>query len=237
MAKQTTKAPISVSTKKPVAKTFVKPDTKSDAKIVAKPVVKAVEANAIETKAVVKAAPAKPEASPNKANKANEASSPESNAFQFGSNFLNPEFLQSQFANHSFVGGDALRQLAENSLAESKTAYARVKSVLDSAKTDIGDNFGLVAKDVSEIQRKSLALFANQLDTVLDLAKSSLGAKTVADAITAQTAHLRCLMETGVDEGKSIATLMQKLAIDGAEQMRAGLTKSMEITTKLTDQK
>jgi hypothetical protein len=48
---------------------------------------------------------------------------------------------------------------------------------------------------------------------------------------------MRRLMENGVDESKSIATLMQKLAIDSTEQMRAGLTKSMEMTTKLTEQK
>lgn len=124
---------------------------------------------------------------------------------------------EAAFAAAGFELPEMFRSVAEQSLTQSREAYAKIKTVAEEATDAMEESFGKSRDGVLEFQRKSLEITQANADAAFELARRLLGATSVTDAVQLQTAFMRERFESLVDYSKDLQATYEKVANEAAK--------------------
>jgi phasin len=120
----------------------------------------------------------------------------------------------------------AFRDIAEKSLSQAKDNYEKIKSAAEEATGMLEDTYASASKGVSDYALKVIEMARENSNATFDFAVELLGAKTFSDFVELSSAHARKQFETMSEQGKQLATLIQKVATEATEPFKEGITKA-----------
>ncbi len=120
----------------------------------------------------------------------------------------------------------AFRDMAEKSLSQAKDNYEKMKSAAEEATGLLEDTYATASKGASDYALKMIEMARENSNATFDFAVELLGAKTFSDVIELSSAHARKQFEAMSEQGKELATLIQKVATDATEPLKEGMTKA-----------
>jgi phasin len=120
----------------------------------------------------------------------------------------------------------AFRDMAEKSLSQAKDSYEKIKSAAEEATGLLEDTYATASKGATDYTLKVIEMARENSNATFDFAVELLGAKTFSDFIELSSAHARKQFEAMSEQGKELATLMQKVATEATEPLKEGITKA-----------
>ena len=118
------------------------------------------------------------------------------------------------------------REFAERGAQQAKAGYERFKALAEDATATLEDSCAAVNKGLAELNLSGLRAAQENANAAFDLARDLVNAKSLSEALEAQVAYARQRFEAGVAQAKELATLVGKVANDGAGPIREGLANS-----------
>jgi phasin len=140
-----------------------------------------------------------------------------------------PKSKTQPFPGAAFPGVEApaaFRDMAEKSLSQAKDSYEKIKSAAEEATGVLEDTYATASKGATDYTLKVIEMARENSNANFDFAVELLGAKTLSDFVELSSAHVRKQFEAMSEQGKELATLIQKVATDAAEPIKEGMTKA-----------
>ena len=119
------------------------------------------------------------------------------------------------FAYPSFEVPEAFRSFAEQGLAQTREAYARVKARAEEATDMIEESFETTRDSMRDVQLKALDVAQANAEATFDHVRKLLGVTSVADAFQLQTSFAR-------ERFEALCRLFQGRAVDAEQGRRRG---------------
>ncbi len=120
----------------------------------------------------------------------------------------------------------AFRDMAEKSLSQAKDSYEKIKSAAEEATGVLEDTYATASKGATDYTLKVIEMARENSNATFDFAVELLGAKTFSDVLELSSAHARKQFEAFSEQGKELATLIQKVATEAAEPIKEGMSKA-----------
>jgi phasin len=120
-----------------------------------------------------------------------------------------------------------VRKIAEQSLERSRNAYDQMRAVADEATGSFESSYTAATKGLGEFNAKALDALKINTDATFDLMKALMGVKTLSEAITLQTEHVRKQFDAMTAQGKELAEIAKKVASETTEPLKAGVAKTL----------
>jgi phasin len=127
---------------------------------------------------------------------------------------------------------EAVRAMAEKSVAQTRAVYDRSKDALDASIEMFERTFDAAGQGAAAFNRKIIELAQRNVNSGFDLAKSLAGAKNLAEIVELQAAHWRKQVDTLTAQAEEVRTLSAKVTADAAEPLKAHVTNGMEALRK-----
>lgn len=123
---------------------------------------------------------------------------------------------------------EAMRDLAEKNIAQTREVYERYKDAIEAALETLEKSFVAAGQGATALNRKLIDIFRRNIDSGFDLAKSLAGAKNLAEAMEVQAAYWRKQLDALAVQTEEMRTLSAKVTTDTAEQITAHVRRGME---------
>jgi phasin len=123
---------------------------------------------------------------------------------------------------------EAVRTVAEKTVAQSRDVYDRSKTALDASIATFERSFDAAGQGAVAFNRKIIDIAQRNLSSVFDLAKTLAGAKNLADMVELQAAYWRKQFEVLTAQAEEIRALSTKVTADAAEPINAHVTNGMD---------
>ena len=120
----------------------------------------------------------------------------------------------------------AFRDIAEKSLSQAKDNYEKIKSAAEEATGMLEDTYASASKGAADYALKVIEMARENSNATFDFAVELLGAKTFSDFVELSSAHARKQFEAMSEQGKQLATLIQKVATEATEPLKEGISKA-----------
>jgi phasin len=124
---------------------------------------------------------------------------------------------------------EMVREFAEKSVQQAKDAYARIKSAAEETTDVLEDTYASATKGATEFNLKALEALRFNVNASFDYTRELMGSKTLADAVELSASHMRKQFESLSAQAKTLSTLAQKVAVETAEPIKAGMAKTMKV--------
>ena len=124
----------------------------------------------------------------------------------------------------------AMRDMAEQGVAQAKDAYAKMKVVADQTTELVEGTYSSTFKGLSTLGQKSIETARANSNAAFDHAMAMFGVKTISDAIELQTAFMRKQSESMTAQAKEMGELVQKLAGDVTAPVKTTMEKAMKLS-------
>lgn len=121
-----------------------------------------------------------------------------------------------------------VRSMIEKGLAESRTGYAKAKSVADETAVAVEASFATAKTGALEINAKAFEAMRATAEANFDFAKSVIAAKSLSDVVALQGEFARKQIEWLTGQTKEIGALAQKVANDSVEPIKAQVAKTFK---------
>lgn len=121
---------------------------------------------------------------------------------------------------------ESLRQAAEKGVAESRAAYARVKTSAEDATQSLETSYAAACEGVTAINAKTVEALRVNVEAGFGFLKALTGAKSLPEAMEVQTGHMRKQFDTLAIQARDMAALAQKIAKEAAAPIKAGIDKA-----------
>jgi len=128
---------------------------------------------------------------------------------------------------------EAVRTVAEKTVAQSRDVYDRSKTALDASIATFERSFDAAGQGAVTFNRKIVDIAQRNLSSVFDLAKTLAGAKNLADMVELQAAYWRKQFEVLTAQAEEIRALSTKVTADAAEPINAHVTNGMDKLRKV----
>jgi len=119
---------------------------------------------------------------------------------------------------------EAVRAVAEKTVAQSRDAYDRSKDALDASIATFEKSFDAAGQGAMAFNRKFINIAQRNLTSVFDLAQSLAGAKNLAEVVELQAAYWRKQVSTLTAQAEEVRALSTKVTADAAEPIKAHVT-------------
>ena len=116
---------------------------------------------------------------------------------------------------------EAVRALAEKSVAQTRELYDRSKDALDASIALFEKTFDTAGQGAAVFNRKIIDLGRRNVNSVFDLAKSLAGARNLSDIVQVQAAHWQKQVSVLTAQAEEVRALSTKVAADTAEPIKA----------------
>ena len=116
---------------------------------------------------------------------------------------------------------EAVRAMAEKSVAQTREVYDRSKDALDASIATFERSFDAAGQGATAFNRKIIDIAQRNVNSVFDLAKSLAGAKNLTDIVELQAAHWRKQFDTLTAQAEEVRTLSTKVTADAAAPIKA----------------
>jgi phasin len=120
---------------------------------------------------------------------------------------------------------ESMRALAEKGVSQARDSYAKFKDAAESQNSTIEAVFTSASKGASAYSAKLMEFMKANTTASLDFAQELLGVKTPSDALELYTSHARKQFETFSVQAKELAEIVQKVAAETAEPIKANASK------------
>ena len=120
---------------------------------------------------------------------------------------------------------EAVRAMAEKSVAQTREIYDRSKDALDDALdasiATFERSFDAAGRGATAFNRKIIDIAQRNVNSVFDLAKSLAGAKKLTDIVELQAAYWRKQFDALTAQAEEVRTLSTKMTADAAAPIKA----------------
>ena len=123
---------------------------------------------------------------------------------------------------------EAMRALAEKSIAQTRELYERSKDALETALDSWEKSFDAANQGAVALNRKIIDITQRNINSGFDIAKSLAGAKNLAEATELQAAYWRKQVGALTAQAEEVRTLSTKVTADVAEPIKAQLTRGAD---------
>ena len=123
---------------------------------------------------------------------------------------------------------EAVRAMAEKSVAQTREVYDRSKDALDASIAMFENTFDAAGQGAVAFNRKIIDLAHRNVNSGFDLAKSLAGAKNLSDIAEVQAAYWRKMFATLTYQAEEVRVLSTKVTADAAEPINAHVTNAMD---------
>ena len=120
---------------------------------------------------------------------------------------------------------EQVRAFAEKGVSQARDNYAKFKDAAESHNGTIEAVFSAYSSGAKEYSAKVMDMFKAGASANLDFAQELVGVKSPSEAMTLWTSHARRQFETFTAQAKELAELVQKVATETAEPIKASVSK------------
>ena len=123
---------------------------------------------------------------------------------------------------------DAVRSVAEKTVAQSRDVYDKSKGALDASIATFERSFDAAGQGATAFNRKIIDIAHRNLTSVFDLANSLARAKDLAEMVELQAAHWQKQFGSLTTQAEEVRALSTKATAAAAEPIRAHMTNGMD---------
>jgi len=120
---------------------------------------------------------------------------------------------------------DAVRAVAEKTVAQTREVYDRSKDALDAACDTMAKTFDAASQGAVALNRKIIDIAQRNVSSGFDLAKSLAGAKNLAEIVELQAAYWQKQFGALTAQAEEVHALSTKVTADTAEPIKARATR------------
>jgi phasin len=120
------------------------------------------------------------------------------------------------------------RDLADKAVADSKNAYAKLKSAAEEATEALEDSYEVTRSGLVAFGSKSLDNAKTHSDATYAFARDFMGVKSFAEAMELQASFARKQFETLTAQTREIQEFAQKFATDASRPVQQGVEKALK---------
>jgi len=120
---------------------------------------------------------------------------------------------------------EQMRALAEKSVSQARDNYAKFKDAAESHNGTIEAVFTSASKGASAYSAKLMEFMKANTTATLDFAQELLAVKSPSEVLELCTSHARKQFETLGAQAKELAEIVQKIATETAEPIKASASK------------
>jgi phasin len=120
----------------------------------------------------------------------------------------------------------AFREIAEKSVAQAKEAYEKLKTAAEESTAMLEDTYATALKGLTSYNLKLIECARANTNAAFDFAGEFITVKSLSEAVEVSSAHTRKQFEMIAAQGKELATLAQKAAVDSAEPIKTGVSNA-----------
>ena len=120
---------------------------------------------------------------------------------------------------------EQVRSFAEKGVSQARDNYAKFKEAAESNNSTIEAVFACASKGASAYSAKLMEFMKANTTANLDFTHELLGIKSPAEAVELYTSHTRKSFETLTAQTKELTELVQKVATEAAEPIKANASK------------
>ena len=120
---------------------------------------------------------------------------------------------------------EQMRAFAEKGVSQARDSYAKFKDAAETHNGTIEAVFTSATKGASAYNAKLIEFFKANTSSSLDFAQELFGVKTPAAAMELWTSHAKKQFEAVTAHGKELAELVQKVATETVEPIKANASK------------
>jgi phasin len=121
---------------------------------------------------------------------------------------------------------EAMREIAEKGVAQSKDTLEKAKAAAEQATDLLESTYTTAAKGAADYNLKLFEIARINTSTAFDYAHELLGVKSPSELVELSTAHARKQLETMTAQTKELSELAQKVTTEFAEPLKTGMTKA-----------
>ena len=123
---------------------------------------------------------------------------------------------------------EAVRELAEKSVDQTREAYDRAKDSLEATVDTMARSFDALGKGAAALNRKVIEIAQENVSSGFDLAKSLAAAKTLAEMVELRATYWRKQLSALAAQAEEVRALSTKVTADMAAPINAHVTRSIE---------
>jgi phasin len=120
---------------------------------------------------------------------------------------------------------ESMRALAGKGVSQARDSYAKFKDAAESQNSTIEAVFTSASKGTSAYSAKLMEFMKANTTATLDFAQELLGVKSPSEALELCTSHARKQFETLGAQAKELSEIVQKIATETAEPIKASASK------------
>lgn len=123
---------------------------------------------------------------------------------------------------------DQFRDFAEKGLAQSKDAYAKMKTAAEEAQKTVEDTFKTAQNAGTEVSLKAISALRANTDAGLSHMEALVGVKSVSDFVELQTSFFRKQAELFTAQAKELQDVTTKAAEKASAPVKAAFEKAVK---------
>ena len=123
---------------------------------------------------------------------------------------------------------EAVRELAERSVDQTREAFDRAKDSLEAAVDTMARSFDALGQGAAALNRKVIEIAQENVSSGFDLAKSLATARTLAEMVELRATYWHKQLSALSAQAEEVRTLSTKVAADMVAPINAHLTRSIE---------
>ncbi|MBK5199510.1 MAG: phasin family protein [Methyloceanibacter sp.] len=128
---------------------------------------------------------------------------------------------------------EAVRAMAEKSVAQTREFYDRSNDALDASVATFEKTFDAAGQGAAAFNRKIIDIAQRNINSGFDLAKSLAGAKNLADIAEVQAAYWRKMFATLTSQAAEVRALSTMVTAAAAEPIKAHVTNGVDEMRKV----
>jgi len=128
---------------------------------------------------------------------------------------------------------EAVRAIAEKSVAQTREFYDRSNDALDASVATFEKTFDAAGQGAAAFNRKIIGIAQRNVNSGFDLAKSLTGAKNLSDIAEVQAAYWRKTFATLTSQAEEVRALSIMVTASAAEPIKAHVTNGREEMRKV----
>jgi len=136
-----------------------------------------------------------------------------------------------QFEALTTAFSEAVRELSEKSVDETREAYERSKNTLDAAGDTLARSLDALGQGALALNRKIIEIAPENVSSGFDLAKSLATARTFAEMVELGPTYWRKQLSALVTQAEEVHASSAKVAADIAAPIKTHLMRSIEQLT------
>ena len=140
--------------------------------------------------------------------------------------FEMPKFEMPKFEIPKMEMPAAFREFAERGVAQCKDTYEKMKAAAEEATDVLETTYSTASKGASDYGLKVIEAARVNTNAAFDYASELITAKTLSEVVELSSAHARKQFEAMTAQSKELGALVQKVATETAEPIKAGMNKA-----------